>query len=85
MGSVGQDVNFDPLRLVKARNFSTKLWNIGRLITMQLDGDNSELMTSKVPGDNAAVSLTGATLSEQWIVSKYHQQVRDVNRMMDSR
>jgi len=80
----GNDINFDPQRLVKARNFSTKLWNIGRLINKQLE-DNSELMADGGLEDDPTLLLANASLCEDWIISKYHQQLHDVNRMMDSR
>ena len=36
-GAHGLDLNYDERRVLRARNFTTKLWNIGRLLEQQID------------------------------------------------
>ncbi len=74
-GTPGQDLNLNPQRIEAARNFANKIWNITRFVIGKLD-DWRENRTA-IP---AAVALT---LSDRWILSRYHRLLADVGRLME--
>lgn len=67
---IGQDLNLNTERLVSARNFSNKVWNIGKFIGSNLPDNDTEFQ------DLAYVdygeSIKDLSLSEKWIISRLH-------------
>lgn len=70
-GTPGQDLNLNPERIESARNFANKIWNITRFVLGKLDGER--------PALDPTASLT---LADRWILSRYHQLIATVDRLM---
>ena len=82
-GTPGQDLNLNPQRIEAARNFANKIWNITRFVISKLQVADFRLPRSADADQSAIDNLQSAmSLADQWIVSRYHRLVIDVNRLM---
>jgi len=69
----GQDLRFRWERVEQARNFANKIWNASRFALMNLEGFTAD-----------DIDLGGQlTVSDQWILHRLNETVRDVTRLMD--
>ncbi|MDZ7962104.1 MAG: valine--tRNA ligase [Aulosira sp. DedQUE10] len=57
-----------------SRNFANKLWNAARFVMMNLDGQTPQQL-----GQPLATEL-----SDRWILSRYHQVVKQTNNYIDN-
>lgn len=72
-GTPGNDVNLDPAKVEYTYKFVNKIWNITKLVNMNLDGE-------------IALGLPAhATLNmpERWIVSRLHKLIGTVQHLFD--
>lgn len=65
-----------------SRNFANKLWNAARFVMMNLDGQTPQQLGS--PLNLLAVEDGGLELSDRWILSRFHQVVRQTNNYLDN-
>ncbi len=72
-GTPGNDVNLDVERVAYNFRFINKIWNITKLINMNLDGDLE-------PGVPAAAALD---LPSRWIMSRVNKLVASVQQLFD--
>jgi len=70
----GQDLRYSEDRLVGARNFCNKLWNVTRFVVMNLDGSPEAV-------ELGAVELT---LADRWILSRHNVTLRAVGRELEA-
>lgn len=82
-GAHGLDLNYDERRVLRARNFTTKLWNIGRLLEQQIDAAPADFHETVKEG--LPERWDDCELSQRWIVSSFHMQASEVDRLMDAR
>ncbi|QLE56261.1 valine--tRNA ligase [Nostoc sp. TCL26-01] len=85
VAGAGQDIRLEYDRkkdesssVEASRNFANKLWNAARFVMMNLDGlatGDWELGTEKYPS---------LELSDRWILSRYHQVVRQTTNSIDN-
>lgn len=69
--SNGLDMKFDEDGLKSTWNFINKLWNASRFVLMNIEGFN---------GDEVFENLS---LTDQWILTKYNETVKNVTKYMD--
>ncbi len=67
----GQDLRYTEDRVVGARNFCNKLWNVTRFVTMNLEDAPQE------PVDLAQADLS---LADRWILSRHHRTLETIDR-----
>lgn len=68
----GNDMRFHWDKVEAARNFGNKLWNASRFVLMNLeDWDGSDTRCA-----------TEYNLTDRWIMHRFNETVRDVNRML---
>ena len=83
VAGAGQDIKLEYDRktdesssVEASRNFANKLWNAARFVMMNLDGKTPQAL-----GQPAAESLE---LSDRWILSRFHQVVRQTSDYLDN-
>ncbi|MHC5828673.1 MAG: class I tRNA ligase family protein, partial [Nostoc sp.] len=57
-----------------SRNFTNKLWNAARFVMMNLDGQTPQQLGNPVATE----------LSDRWILSRYHQVVKQTTNYIDN-
>ncbi|MEH2056955.1 MAG: valine--tRNA ligase [Nostoc sp.] len=57
-----------------SRNFTNKLWNAARFVMMNLDGQTPQQLGNPVATE----------LSDRWILSRYHQVVKETTNYIDN-
>jgi valyl-tRNA synthetase len=68
----GNDLRFRQENVENSRNFANKIWNASRFVLMNL-GDY----------DGAEADLSALSDADAWILHRYNETVREVNRLMD--
>ncbi|NLZ39237.1 MAG: valine--tRNA ligase [Firmicutes bacterium] len=68
----GNDQRFRQENVENSRNFANKIWNASRFVLMNLNDFSIE-----------DVELSNLTAADKWILHRYNQTVREVNRLMD--
>lgn len=69
----GNDLRFRQENVDSSRNFANKIWNASRFVLMNLESFTSD-----------QVDLSGElTDADRWILHRYNETVREVNRLMD--
>ncbi|ARV60069.1 valine--tRNA ligase [Nostocales cyanobacterium HT-58-2] len=81
VAGAGQDIRLEYDRkkdesssVEASRNFANKLWNAARFVMMNLDGQTPQQLGEPVPTE----------LSDRWILSRYHQVVKQTNNYIDN-
>ncbi|HZK23831.1 MAG TPA: valine--tRNA ligase [Oscillospiraceae bacterium] len=69
----GHDQRFRQESVDNSRNFANKIWNASRFVLMNL-GDTTA----------AELELDSLTDADRWLLHRYNQTVREVNRLMDT-
>ncbi len=69
----GNDMSLSAKKVEANRNFINKIWNVGRFVISTLPN-----------APEKANSPAQWTLADQWIQTRHHQLVRDVNRLFDA-
>ncbi|NLQ04662.1 valine--tRNA ligase [Cylindrospermopsis raciborskii] len=77
----GQDIRLEydrkkdeSVSVEASRNFANKLWNAARFVMMNLDGQTPQQLGEP----------QGIELSDRWILSRYHQVVKQTNNYIDN-
>jgi valyl-tRNA synthetase len=77
----GQDIRLEydrkkdeSVSVEASRNFANKLWNAARFVMMNLDGKTPEQLGEP----------QGVELGDRWILSRYHQVVKQTNNYIDN-
>lgn len=77
----GQDIRLEydrkkdeSVSVEASRNFANKLWNAARFVIMNLDGQTPEQLGEP----------QGVELGDRWILSRYHQVVKQTNNYIDN-
>ncbi len=71
--AAGNNRPYDEGKLVAARNFANKLWNVARFIEDKV-GDDSHLRTHPKP----------ETIADEWMLSKLQQSIKKVSADLDN-
>jgi valyl-tRNA synthetase len=81
VAGAGQDIRLEYDRkkdestsVEASRNFANKLWNAARFVMMNLDGQTPAQLGQPVATE----------LSDRWIISRYHQVVKQTNNYIDN-
>ncbi len=74
LSSEGQDINLGPKSFEIGRNFSNKIWNAFRFLSMHLNEEYRLNIHEFEPN---------FTLEDRWILSRFHQAVQDVSTNID--
>jgi len=84
----GQDIRLDYNRqkdesasVEASRNFANKLWNAARFVMMNLDGKTPQQLRSP---DFRLPAPDSLQLSDRWILSRYHQVVKQTTDYIDN-
>jgi len=84
----GQDIRLDYNRqkdesasVEASRNFANKLWNAARFVMMNLDGKTPQQLRSP---DSRLPTPDSLQLSDRWILSRYHQVVKQTTDYIDN-
>ena len=84
----GQDLNLSLDRVNANRNFTNKLWNVGKFILFQLDGnskvDDAEWARLAAADYSSAAALASLPLAERWVVSSLHKLVDKVTACQEA-
>lgn len=82
VAGAGQDIRLEYNRktdesasVEASRNFTNKLWNAARFVMMNLDG--------QTPQQLGQPNREAQELSDRWILSRYHQVVRQTSNYID--
>lgn len=82
VAGAGQDISMkfdrktnESASVEASRNFTNKLWNASRFVMMNLDG--------QTPTQLGTPDLQHLELSDRWILSRYHQIVRQTRHDLD--
>lgn len=82
VAGAGQDIRLEynrktdeSLSVEASRNFANKLWNAARFVMMNLNGESPQQLSST---DAEALEL-----SDRWILSRYHQTVRQTSNYIE--
>jgi valyl-tRNA synthetase len=83
IAGAGQDIKLEYDRktdesasVEASRNFANKLWNAARFVMMNLDG--------KTPQELGQPTAEALELSDRWILSRFHQVVRQTTDYLDN-
>ncbi|MEH2037575.1 valine--tRNA ligase [Nostoc sp.] len=81
VAGAGQDIRLEYDRkkdesasVEASRNFANKLWNAARFVMMNLDGQTPQQLGNPVATE----------LSDRWIISRYHQVVKQTTNHIDN-
>ena len=74
LSSEGQDINVNDKSFEIGRNFSNKIWNAFRFLSMHLEEN---------PNSDIERYTAHFTLEDRWILSRYHQTILDVTENID--
>jgi valyl-tRNA synthetase len=74
LAPLGQDVLFSIDKCEIGRNFANKIWNAGRFLLMN---------TEKIPLNDELIDKY-KDFSDEWIISRLHQTIKEINRAMDN-
>jgi len=80
----GEDLFISKEKFEIGRNFANKIWNATRLILMNVDPQ--EIAVGAIPASLAGgheLSLRNSDLPSQWIVSKFHTTLNQVNKAIE--
>jgi valyl-tRNA synthetase len=69
----GQDIRYSEERVVGARNFCNKLWNVTRFVAMNLE-DAPQCIT---------LSSSDLTLADRWILSRHNRALAALGRELE--
>ncbi|MFW5866677.1 MAG: valine--tRNA ligase [Armatimonadota bacterium] len=67
----GQDLRYSEDRVIGARNFCNKIWNMTRFVTMNLED---------APEKRIDLSEADLSLADRWILSRHHRMLAIVDR-----
>ncbi|MGI5819585.1 MAG: valine--tRNA ligase [Armatimonadota bacterium] len=67
----GQDLRYSEDRVLGARNFCNKLWNVTRFVTMNLED---------APEERIDLSEAGLSLADRWILSRHNRMLATIDR-----
>lgn len=82
--AAGQDLNLSLDRVNANRNFTNKVWNVGKFILFQLDKVSDQRWTELAVADFSAPGAVAALpLTDRWVVSATHQLVDRVTAAQD--
>ncbi len=73
LSSEGQDINLSPNHFEMGRNFSNKIWNAYRFLSMHLENSDTDFMPFK----------THFELSDRWILSSFQRTVQRAAENLD--
>jgi valyl-tRNA synthetase len=89
VAGAGQDIRLEYNRktdesasVEASRNFANKLWNAARFVMMNLDGKTPQELGT--PFAKGAGGIEALELSDRWILSRFHQVVRQTNDYLDN-
>jgi valyl-tRNA synthetase len=78
LAPLGQDVLYSNEKCEMGRNFANKIWNAGRFLLMNAEQAARDGISFN---DTPAISEK-LDLADRWILSRYHQTVRDMDRAL---
>jgi len=88
VAGAGQDIRLDYDRkkdespsVEASRNFANKLWNAARFVMMNLDGKTPQQLGSPLTPHPSPLA---PELSDRWILSRFHQVVRQTSDYIDN-
>ncbi|QSJ18670.1 valine--tRNA ligase [Nostoc sp. UHCC 0702] len=94
VAGAGQDIRLEYDRkkdespsVEASRNFANKLWNAARFVMINLDGlgtGDLGLATGKNSSQSPIPNPQSLELSDRWILSRYHQVVKQTNHYIDN-
>ncbi|MGC9318466.1 MAG: valine--tRNA ligase [Armatimonadota bacterium] len=70
----GQDLRYSEDRVVGARNFCNKLWNVTRFVVMNLE---------HAPAERIDLSEAELSLADRWILSRHHRLLATLDRELE--
>ncbi|MFN6513291.1 MAG: valine--tRNA ligase [Nostoc sp. CreGUA01] len=95
VAGAGQDIRLEYDRkkdespsVEASRNFANKLWNAARFVMMNLDGQTPAQLSQPLFTPNSSLltphSALSTELSDRWILSRYHQVVKQTSNYIDN-
>jgi len=72
-GTPGNDINLDPARVEYTYKFVNKIWNITKLVNMNLDGE----LEAGIPNQDKL------DMPSQWILSRLNRLIESIQRLFD--
>ena len=79
----GLDMNLDPRRLERSRNFTNKIWQAARFVLSSIPESGCSLMTSELK-ETASSANSRLQLPDRWILSRLNRLVQDVTWLFES-
>jgi len=77
----GNDTRLSIQKVEAARNFANKVWNAARFVLSNLPADHD---LACEPVDSLSCCPKDLGLPDRWILSRHHQLVANVNRLMEN-
>ncbi len=93
VAGAGQDIRLEYNRktdesasVEASRNFANKLWNAARFVMMNLEGKTPQQLGTPLdpPLVRGAGGIEALELSDRWILSRFHQVVRQTHDYLDT-
>ncbi|PHJ65273.1 valyl-tRNA synthetase [Nostoc linckia z18] len=95
VAGAGQDIRLEYDRkkdespsVEASRNFANKLWNAARFVMMNLDGQTPAQLSQPLTTPNSSLltphSALTPELSDRWILSRYHQVIKQTSNYIDN-
>ncbi|HDP99013.1 MAG TPA: valine--tRNA ligase [bacterium] len=79
--SEGQDINLSESNFEIGRNFSNKLWNSFRFLSLSFQGQNK---SDLILDDISAIPKAQLELADDWIISRLHHTIKTVSTALKS-
>lgn len=81
-GTPGNDIRLGEERIASFRNFTNKLWNIGRYV-LQQEADNKKPTATTNAEENGRLKIEGKSDADYWILFQLNETVREVTRLIE--
>ena len=84
-GTPGNDIRIGEEKIATFRNFTNKLWNIGRYVTQQpstINNQQSEIEDGRLKIEDGRWNIEGGSDADHWILFRLNETVQEVTRLL---
>lgn len=84
-GTPGNDIRIGEEKIATFRNFTNKLWNIGRYVAQQpstISNQQSEIEDGRLKVEYGIWNIEGGSDADHWILFRLNETVQEVTRLL---